>query len=223
MRLTSLAIAFALLLSSSIPARAQASLGGAYIVSLLPNRDLNTEQTILAIPPSGRTQGIVGFLAAGVSRHIGLQAEISVPHHLHTYVESSHPGGVFSDTTDHRDVLLSALLRLRPGRWLDFFVGGGVAFESTTVVHGFTSNDPRSTPSSVERSRSDTRPQFTTGLDLPIPLGRHFALLPTGRVHFISRARVEPFDPSTDLSDDVPLGQPSSWVYRLGLGARIEF
>lgn len=81
---------------------------------------------------------------------------------------------------------------------------------------------PGSTPFSVERSRSDTRAQFTAGLDLPIPIGKHFALLPTGRVHVISRGRLEPFHPLTDTLDDAPLGHPSSVTYRLGPGARLD-
>jgi hypothetical protein len=160
MRSTTVLIALAFVLASPAPARAQVSIGAAYIVSLLPTRDPNSYENVLAIVPSGRTNGIVGFLAAGLSRHIGLQGEIS---------------------------------------------------------------DPGWTPSSIERSRSDTSPQFTAGLDLPIPLGKHFSLLPTGRVHVISRGRTEPFDPFVDPPEEVPLGQPSSFTYRLGLGGRLDF
>jgi len=169
-----------------------------------------------AVPPNGLTHGIVAFGAVAISPAIALQGELSVPGELDTLRVDSHPGITFEESTKHRDTILSGLLRVRLASWCDAFVGGGLTFERTMVTEA--ARDHFSGGTSVRsQSSAATRATFTAGVDFPVRLHRHLALLPTGRMHVISRERVEP------QVDVRPLSPPSKYVLRFGIGARVDF
>ena len=195
-------------------AAAQTAFGGAFIVSRLPAETYIPGT--FTVPPSGLTHGMVLFGGAAVTPRIGLQGELSVPSELVTLRQFSHPGATFEDATNHRDTIVSGLLRVRAVSWCDVFVGGGLTFERTTVSQ--TGRDNLTGDTHVEtESSSATRATFTTGVDFPVRLNRHFWLLPTGRLHVVSRNTKVPLENVRTLSP------PSKYAFRLGIGVRVEF
>jgi len=193
---------------------AQTTVGGSFIVSRLPS-EAYVPGTV-AVPPSGLTTGAVVFGGAAVAPRIAVQAEVSIPAQLTTLRTSSHPGTTIEDRTEHRDTIVSGLLRVRAAAWCEVLVGGGVTFERTSVEQTYRSHLTGETSAGVRES-SATRATFTTGVDLPVRLHRYLSVVPTGRIHVIARSSEQP------ALDTRPFSPPSTYVFRLGIGARVEF
>lgn len=193
---------------------AQTTVGGAVVVSRLPSEAY--VPGTFAVPPSGLTTGAVLSVGVTVAPRIGVQGEVSIPAPVTTLQGSSHPGETVEDRTKHRDTIVSGLLRVRAATWCEVLVGGGVTFERTSVVQTFRSHLTGQT-SAEERESSATRATFTAGVDRPVRLHRHVSVVPTARMHVIARSREEP------TLDTRPLSPPSTYVFRLGIGAGVEF
>lgn len=194
---------------------AQAHAGAAIVVSRLPGLDY-TPGTIDR-PPSGLVVGGVFSGGATLTPWIVLQGELSIPTQLTNESVSSHPGATIEGSTRHRDTIVSALLRVVAAPWCEVLVGGGVTFDRTEVQMTIRDHLTGLTTPYLSASSSATRATFTTGVDLPIRLPRGVALVPTGRMHVVARPEL----PST--FDDRPMATPSKYVFRFGIGGRVEF
>ena len=194
---------------------AQANAGAAVVMSRLPGLDY-TPGTIDR-PPSGLVVGGVLSGGATLTPRIGLQGELSIPAQLTNDSVSSHPGATIEGTTRHRDTIVSALLKVIAASWCEVVGGGGLTFERTDVQQTIRDHLTGLTTPYLSASSSATRVTFTTGVDLPIRLSRRVALVPTGRMHVVARPEV----PST--FEDRPLEPPSTYVFRFGVGGRVEF
>lgn len=198
-----------------VHAWAQANAGAAIVVSRLPGLDY-TPGTIDR-PPSGLAVGGVFSGGAALAPWLAVQGELSIPARLTAETIRSSRSITIVGTTRHRDTIVSALLKVIAASWCEVVVGGGVTFERTEVQQTIRDHFTGLTGPYLSASSAATRATFTTGVDLRIRLARGVALVPTGRMHVVSRPEV----PST--FEDRPLAPPSTYVFRFGVGGRVEF
>jgi hypothetical protein len=110
----------AALLCAGLPknAGAQVTAGGTFMFTIqrTPSRVPGT----FSPAPGGAAAGVALFGGIEVSRRMGIQGELSIPASMSTTGVSSYSTGDFTDTTRHRDVIISGLVRLgTERRWCD--------------------------------------------------------------------------------------------------------
>jgi hypothetical protein len=223
MRRCSLGILTLLILCvTTTTASGQVSVGASYIFAA--ETSFADEPGTLSPPPEGGLvpRGLVVFVGAGISRHVGIQSELSMSDWTSTTRTSSYQFGSLTDTTRHRDVLVSGLLRLGPQRsCCNVMIGGGLVFARTYGTSAVVYRDPQLGPAPDLRARNPMSPRLalTIGGDFPIPIHRHLSILPTARLHWMSRHTLSP-----GADPDVPVtGRPGNFAFRGGVGARVDF
>jgi len=197
------------------------AIGGAVISSLQTERQ--GEAGTFSLPPHGRSVGGVIFGGVGLTPGIELDGELSFAGAVGNTQEWSHPSVRGTTTTEHRDTILSGLVRIHVASFVDLVGGAGVVFARTSaseVSESFYFLTGWTTRVRTERVPDSTRLALTAGFDFPIALGAHVALMPTLRLHHLSR-------PDTSPSDDAdftrPVSAANSIVWRAGAGVRVQF
>jgi hypothetical protein len=171
-------------------------------------------------PPAGVTTGVTVFGGTAITRKIGLQGELSIPRSISVTRKYRILAGDFTDTTVHRDILVSGLLRFRNSRsCCELLVGAGLVLARTlgtsVEVVRFPYNGP---PVSIATKHLPRSPRLalTVGGDFPIRLNRRVSILPTVRVHWLSRYS----EPPNSYNSPIELGHVA---LRAGIGARVDF
>lgn len=209
-----LACCFFATLSGS--ANAQSAVGAALMVTMQAAPD--GVPGTFSPPPGGSAPGVLLFGAAAITTRILIGGEFSFPTRMTTVRMSSHPGGDFTDTTAHRDVILSSLVRVRVHpRYCDLVVGPGLVFTSTLGTSVFVARSPAGGFVTTQ-SRLTKRLAFTLGADVPVPLHHRLSLVPSVRFHWMSRPEWK--DPRVNSR---PIGQPGALAVRFAFGARVAF
>ncbi len=201
-------------------ALAQGSVGAAYIVAA--ETSFPDEESTLSPPPeSGLVpRGLVVIGGSAISRHVGIQAELSVSGWTSTTRLASYKFGFVTATTRHRDVLVNGLMRFGSQRaCCAFVVGGGLVFARTHGTSTVASRDSGETSILVDQNPRAPRLVLTVGGDFPIPISRHLSILPTARLHWMSR---DAFSPQAEPDRPVT-GRPGEFAFRGGVGMRVDF
>jgi hypothetical protein len=203
-----------------VPARwaeGQVTVGGALVFARTTAEP--DEPGTFSPPPSGTEPGAIIFGGAALSRRVGLQGELSVPRRTSTTRKSSYSSGDFTDTTVHRDILLSGLVRVRASSWCELLAGAGVVFASTSATSVAVDRETGVAWTTEKHLPDTTRLALTAGGDFPIRFYRKVWLLPTARIHYLSRAELEP-PPGIDSR---PIGRAGKIALRVGIGAMVAF
>jgi hypothetical protein len=151
---------------------------------------------------------------------VAIQGEVSLGARVSTTRESSYRIGTFADTTNHSDAILSGLVRIGPGggRCCDLLAGAGVVFARTSATSVLTDRDTGIVTTTHSDAPNTTRLALTIGGDAPIRLAPHISLLPTARLHWMSRGEQQ-----SPVFDTRPIGRLGSVAFRAGVGARVDF
>lgn len=217
----------ALLLLAVQPADAQTSpsgpaayLSGGVLVSMQP--DGNSDCPYLCGPLGGTAWGVTIGGGARVREHLTAGAELSVGGTLTASQALRVSGGDFQSDAEHRDTILSGVLRFSRGAADDpialaLIGGGGLAWRRTRRIGEIV----RDVIGGLERTPhreelNDVVPAAVGGIDVPIRAGARAAIVPFARVHYLfDRDR-----PTTGT--DVKRGV-SPFIFRAGATVSVLF
>src|SRR5205807_5223143 len=163
----------------------QVTAGAAFIFSREPGPGPTSVATTFSPTPTQATTGATVFAGMAITRKIGIQGEVSIPRSVSATRQWNYSGGDVTDTTVHRDILVSGLVRVHGSRrCCGLLIGAGLVFARTVgtsvVVVRFPYNGPPVWTSTKQLPRTP-RLALTIGCDFPIPLHRRLSLVPTLR------------------------------------------
>jgi hypothetical protein len=170
-------------------------------------------------PPFG---GNAGALVAGAEhewyRNLTVGLEVSVAGGVSGKQSQRAPGGNNVFTSDHRDSMLSVLLKPRIGRRggpsAALAAGGGIGLRRT-VRDGMFIRFFGAPSTSFHDTLTSVVLQGTLGGDVVLPITSHLGVLALGRVHMLAD--------NDRLGDGVVERGVSSLIVRGGIGAVVSF
>jgi len=199
---------------------AQVFAGGGVAVSWQPDISVYVGTQNPSVPENG----IHGTSAAGTatlgvfpSRHVGVAVELAIPQRF----TADQVADKYRTHNAHADMIVSGLLHLRAGpRFLDVVAGVSFVREQTDqqiaprlfAVPGMPYAPYNTSPESIRRNTFG----ITGGLDVPVTLGSHAAIVPQFRLHWIARE-------NDDTAASPRFLGLSPLVFQPGIGVRVTF
>jgi hypothetical protein len=189
--------------------QAQVTAGGALVFAWTQGG--TGGRAVVLTAPGGTTIGGVGFIAVSLNSRVGIQGEVSVAGQNTRTLTQQFRTAALTYRAAHRDVLVSGLMRVRASSWCSLLIGLGSVFStaSSTTVYSPTYTDQATTDT--------TRLAFTMGLDFPVHVRGNFFVLPTARVHLLSRLQPDPSGKPRIA------GQAGNTGFRVGVGGMFVF
>jgi hypothetical protein len=203
--------------------------GAAATLARLPQPNAERPEDVFPYveAPYGNLSGLEIFGGFGLSRRLAVGGELSIASPARLTTRETHPSNDTTRIIEHRDTVLSGLLRIRAARFVHLLAGGGVVFPRTslTVSGRYWGSSPPGVvsygPLLYDSPTNGARLALTAGADLAAPLSDHLAIIGIVRLHHLFRAESLHSDPFGRSDDPRPFLQPNSHVIRLGAGVRI--
>lgn len=218
------AVIAVLLAASPATAQSRIYVGGAGILSSLPEGNETAAPDTPHPGISGNSLGIAATVGVFVSPRVSLAVEISVPARLDV-VQGMSYGGISGEWNNrHRDLILSGVVHfhLAPERAVSGEAVAGLSLVNEQTLRSFSAQVSADFtapivygPYGQETELSRTTLGFILGGDVPVRLGPHVSFVPGLRVHVISR-ETDPNAPGYSLH----LGM---LAWRGAAGLRVRF